>query len=467
MICSAREYFNSLNGKKVWFLGAGVSHRKLIEMFSSAGAEVTLCDARTKEKFEEGYIDHLSEIGVGLRLGAGYLENLHEADIVFRSPGIDYTKPEIQEAIEKGAVITSEIETFFDLCPCKTVAVTGSDGKTTTTTLISKILAEAGHRVHLGGNIGDPLLPRIFEVEEDDIAVVELSSFQLISMKSSPDVAVVTNLTPNHLDHHKDLAEYYGAKKNILLHQNESGTAVLFDNDTVKEEMDPCVKGRMLRFADHPIKNGAYFDDTTLYLAKDGKAEPVMQLRDLKLIGSHNRYNAAAALAASSVLVDAEHAVKVLSGFTGVEHRIEPCGVIDGVRYYNDSIASSPTRTLAGIRSFSEPLVLIAGGYDKNLDYSELGELIAQRIKAVVFMGDTGPKIEAALVAAPSYKADSIEILRAEDMEDAVAKARSVAVRGDVVLMSPASASFDRYPNFEVRGRHFKSIVAKLMEEKR
>ncbi len=467
MPTAAKDYFEAQKGKKVYFLGAGVSHRQLIEMFAQAGARVTLCDRRTEDEFQPGYIPRLQQLGVSLQLGAGYLDGLRRADTVFRSPGIDYTKDEIQSAVEAGVKVTSEMETFFDLCPCRTVGVTGSDGKTTTTTLIAKMLERGGFKVHLGGNIGDPLLPRIFDVSPEDLAVVELSSFQLISMKRSPNLAVVTNLTPNHLDHHRDLAEYYGAKKNILLHQRPEDTAVLFDQQTVLSEMEPCVRGRLLMFGDSPVEEGAFFDEKYLYLSRGGSANPVMSLEDIKLIGRHNRFNAAAALAAASCLVDSGCAKQVLSEFTGVEHRIEPCGEINGARFYNDSIATSPTRTMAGLRAFDQRVILIAGGYDKNLSYQPMGELMAQRVKLLVSMGPTGPKIEKALREAPGFDPALTGIVRAEGMEQAVEKAAAAAQPGDVVLMSPASASFDSYANFEQRGLHFKSIVAAAMEAKK
>ena len=273
-----QEYFKTLKGKTVYFLGVGVSHRKLIDMFSEAGAHVTLRDVRTEEQFDLEYLEHLKEIGVSTVLGNGYLDGLEQADYVFRSPGIDYMKPEIQRAVALGANITSEIETFFDLCPCKTIGITGSDGKTTTTTLIYRILKSAGETVHLGGNIGDPLLPRILEMKREDYAVVELSSFQLISMKTSPDVAVVTNLTPNHLDHHKDLAEYYGTKTNILSHQTEDGVAVLLNEPTVLEWMRPHVRGRLMLFGDMPVADGAFFDDEKIYFARGGENYPVLSV---------------------------------------------------------------------------------------------------------------------------------------------------------------------------------------------
>lgn len=384
--------------------------------------------------------------------------------MILRTPGFEYYQKPLQDAIAAGTQVTSEVELFFDLCPCEIVAVTGSDGKTTTTTLISKFFEAAGRRVHLGGNIGAALLPMLPQVSPEDVAVVELSSFQLISMRKSPQVAVVTNVTPNHLDHHKDMQEYIDAKRNILLYQQPPCRAVLGYENPISRSMQADCKGEQVWFTRlHETDNGAFLrEDGMLCMAENGQVTPFLAQKDVKLRGLHNIENLLAAAAAVWGRVPVEAIRKVGSTFTGVEHRIEPVRTLDGVTYYNDSIASSPTRTIAGLRSFDQKLILIAGGYDKKIPYEPLAPEILQHVKVLVLMGATGPRIEKAVREHPDFAASGLVILHAEGMRDAVEKARQAAYPGDIVSLSPASASFDLYPNFEVRGQDYKAIVNSL-----
>lgn len=458
-----KNYYASLRGKKVFFLGAGISHRQLIETFCDKGAAVTLCD---RKSFGElgAWGEKIRAMGVSFRLGADYLSGLADADVVFRTPGIDYTKPEIQAAVAAGVCVTSEIETFFDLCEAKTIGVTGSDGKTTTTTLIAKFLEAAGYTVHLGGNIGAPLLPRIEQVERDHIAVVELSSFQLISMRTSPDIAVVTNLAPNHLDHHKDMREYIDAKRNILLHQKPDGVAVLNAENDITRGMAADVRGELRWFSRcSPVDNGAFMDaDKNLIRVENGRQTVVMNLRDIKLRGEHNKENVTTAVAAAKGLVPDGILREVAASFPGVEHRIELVREKDGVQWYNDSIGTSPTRTIAGLRSFDEKLILLAGGYDKKISYAPLAPEILRHVKRLFLCGPTGPVIRREVEALPAYARSGLVMTDVPDLPAAVAAAAKAARAGDVVLLSPASASFDAYPNFEARGIHFKELVNSL-----
>ncbi|OUP27354.1 UDP-N-acetylmuramoyl-L-alanine--D-glutamate ligase [Faecalibacterium sp. An192] len=453
-----------VRGKKVAFIGAGVSHKTLIEEFVGLGAEVTLCDKKkTVEEFGD-YADTIRRLGIHLSLGEGYMDGFKGQDIILRTPGFEYYQKPLQDAIAAGTMVTSEVELFFDFCPCEIVAVTGSDGKTTTTTLISEFFKAAGRRVHLGGNIGAALLPMLPDVSPDDVAVVELSSFQLISMRKSSKVAVVTNVTPNHLDHHKDMQEYIDAKRNILIHQVPPCRAVLgYENDITRAMQADC-KGEQVWFTRlHETDNGAFLrEDGMLCMAENGVVTPFLAQKDVKLRGLHNIENLLAAAAAVWGRVPVEAIQKVGSTFTGVEHRIEPVRVLDGVTYYNDSIATSPTRTIAGLRSFDQKIILIAGGYDKKIPYEPLAPELLAHVKVLVLMGATGPRIEKAVREEPGFAESGLEILHADSMEDAVALARGAAKPGDIVSLSPASASFDVYPNFEVRGRHFKEIVKGL-----
>ena len=453
-----------VKGKKVAFIGAGVSHKRCIEQFVELGAEVTLCDQKPSLESFGAYADTLRRLNIRLSLGEHYTDGFSGQDIIMRTPGYEYYKPELQAALAAGAMVTSEVELFFEFCPCEIVAVTGSDGKTTTTTLISEMFKAAGRKVLLGGNIGFALLPRLAEVEPADVAVVELSSFQLISMRRSPKVAVVTNVTPNHLDHHKDMQEYIDAKRNILLWQNPPCRAVLGYENEVSRGMAADCKGEQVWFTRlHQTDNGAFLrSDDMLCYAENGVVTEILPRAEVKLRGLHNVENLLAACAAVWGRVPLEAMRQVGSTFTGVEHRIEPVRTLDGVMWYNDSIATSPTRTIAGLRSFDQKLVLIAGGYDKHIPYEPLAPEILAHVKILVLMGATGPRIEAALRALPDFTEEQVQILHASDMKDAVAQARAAAKPGDVVTLSPASASFDSYPNFEARGREYKEIVRGL-----
>ena len=456
-----------VQGKKVAFIGAGVSHKQCIEQFVSLGAQVTLCDQKPDLAAFGDYADTLRRLHVGLSLGEHYTDGFAGQDIIMRTPGYEYFRPELQAARAAGALVTSEVELFFAYCPCEIVAVTGSDGKTTTTTLIAKMLEAAGRTVLLGGNIGAALLPRLAEGRPEDVAVVELSSFQLISMRRSPKVAVVTNVTPNHLDHHKDMQEYIDAKRNILLWQTPPCRAVLgYENDITRAMVGDC-KGTQVWFTRlHEIDNGAFLraEDDTLCYADNGVVTPILPRARVRLRGLHNVENLLAAMAAVWGMVPVSVMAQVASTFTGVEHRIEPVRLLDGVQYYNDSIATSPTRTIAGLRSFDQKLILIAGGYDKKISYAPLAPELIAHVKVLVLMGATGPIIEREVRALPEFAASGLQILHAQDMQQAVELARAAARPGDIVSLSPASASFDRYPNFEARGREYKQIVNALPE---
>lgn len=460
-----------IRGKKVAFIGAGVSHRELIPQFVEMGAIVTLCD-RKESLADFGEVGKtLAGLGISLSLGENYMDGFAGQDIIMRTPGFEYYTPALQAAKAAGTMITSEMELFFEYCPCELVAVTGSDGKTTTTSLIAAIFREAGRTVHLGGNIGRALLPILGDVAPGDVAVVELSSFQLISMRRSPRVAVVTNVTPNHLDHHKDMQEYIDAKRNILLYQDEACRAVLGYENPVSRSMWEDCKGRQVVWFTRlrETDNGAFLraDGMLCMAERDAesgapKVTPILPQSEVRLRGLHNIENLLAAAAAVWGRVPVEAIARVGASFTGVEHRIEPVRLLDGVQWYNDSIGTSPTRTIAGLRSFEQKLILIAGGYDKHIPYEPLAPEILAHVKVLVLMGATGPRIEEAVRAEPGFAGAGLAILHAASMEEAVQLARDAAQPGDEVILSPASASFDLYPNFEERGKHFKRLVNAL-----
>ena len=462
MNISTSEFFDSIKGKTVAFIGIGTSNLPLIKLFAEKGAKVVACDRKSFESLGDNGAK-AKEYGAELILGDDYLSNIN-ADIVFRSPGTPFYKDELVKLRENGTVLTSEMEVFFDLCPCKAIAVTGSDGKTTTTTIISEILKAAGKTVHLGGNIGKPLLPEIESVKPDDWAVIELSSFQLISMRKSPDIAVVTNLAPNHLDIHKDMQEYVDSKKNIVLHQNAFSKAVLNLDNEIANGFSGDVRGKLAKFSvKEKLFNGAYLDGTKIVYSDYGKVTEVMDYRDIKIPGMHNVENYLAAISAVWGIADVDTIVQVAKTFGGVAHRAEFIREYRGVKYYNDSIASSPTRTALGTLSlYDEKIIIIAGGYDKHIPYEPLGPVINNKVKTLILLGDTAPKIEAAVKGADNYDESSIKIINVTNMEEAVEAAVNNSVEGDIVSLSPASASFGLYKNFEERGNHFKTIVNNL-----
>lgn len=456
-----KQFFEKLSGKKIAMCGIGVSNTPLILNFLEKGARVIACDRRSREQIGE-IAEKLESAGAELKLGENYLEDL-EVDIIFRTPGMSFNLPELERARKRGIAVTSEMEVFFDLCPATIFAVTGSDGKTTTTTLISKMLEADGKKVFVGGNIGVPLLPEIENITEKDFVVVELSSFQLISMRKSPDVAVVTNVAPNHLDIHKDMDEYIEAKKNILLHQNAFSRTVLNRDNEITEGFRQFVRGQSLGFSmERKLNNGAWLDEKgNLHMAYRGIDVPVINRKDIAVIGDHNVANYLAAITAVWGYVSLDSIKKVAREFMGVEHRIEFVREVNGVKYYNDSIASSPTRTIAGLKAFDQKVILIAGGYDKHIPFEPMMPYIISKVKTLYLCGDTAEKIENTLKNYPDYKG-SPQIIRTKDIPQAVEKIYKTAEKGDIVTLSPACASFDAYPNFVKRGNHFKEIVNNL-----
>ena len=459
MNTSVNRFFEGIKGKTVAFIGIGTSNLPLIKLFADKGAKVKALDRKDFEALGENGV-LAKEYGAELILGDCYLDNI-DADIVFRSPGTPFYKPELVAVRESGNVLTSEMEVFFELCPCRTIAVTGSDGKTTSTTIISEFLKAAGKTVHLGGNIGKPLLPEIESISADDYAVVELSSFQLISMRQSPDVAVVTNLAPNHLDIHKDMQEYIDSKRNIVLHQGAFSKAVVNLDNEIANSFSENVRGQLCKFSvKEQLSNGAYLDGTTICYSDYGKVTRIMDISDIRIPGMHNVENYLAAISAVWGMVDVDTIVKVAKEFGGVAHRAEFVREYKGVRYYNDSIASSPTRTALGTLSLYDfKIAIIAGGYDKHIPYEPLGPVINDKVKLLILLGDTAPKIEQAVREADNFDESAIKIINVTNMEEAVAAAVENTGKGDIVSLSPASASFGLYKNFEERGNHFKSIV--------
>ena len=453
------EYFDALRGKTVGVLGLGVSNRPLTRLLLEHGCRVVGCDRTPREKLDDEVLE-LERMGAELHLGDSYLERVN-ADVVFRTPGMHPDHPALEQLRRGGAQITSEMEVFFELCPCRIIAITGSDGKTTTTTLVSEMLKAQGYTVWLGGNIGKPLLADIPRMGQEDYAVVELSSFQLMDMRRSAPRAVITNLAPNHLDVHKDMQEYIDAKTNVFRYQGSDGLLIVnADNDITA----PMVGNGQTRYFSRkkPVENGVFCADGILYRAKHGQIQRIMAAGEILLPGDHNIENYMAAIAVTDGLVTDETVRHVAGTFGGVAHRIELVREKDGVRFYNDSIASSPSRTISGLRSFPQKVILIAGGYDKHIPYDVLGPEICTHVKHLILTGDTAEKIRSAVENCPEYREGHPEMELVEDFAQAVHRAAAAARQGDVVLLSPASASFDRFKNFEVRGNYFKQLVMEL-----
>ena len=450
-----KEFKSFINGKNVAVVGIGVSNIPLINFLVKLGAEVTAFDM--KEENELGKIaSEFKSKGVKLELGKGYLEKLTGFEVVFKTPSMRIDCEALVRAKNEGAYITSEMEEFVKYCKGKIYGVTGSDGKTTTTTIISKLLEAQGYKTWVGGNIGTPLFSNIEEINADDMVVLELSSFQLMTMDSPIDVAVVTNLAPNHLDMHKDMQEYIDAKKNIFLYQNEDNVLVLNRENEITYGFEKEAKGHVREFSSkRVITNGSYYKDGTLYL--EGKE--VCKKNDIVIKGMHNVENYLAAFIATKDDVEIETMKKVAETFTGVEHRCELVREIDGVKYYNDSIASSPTRTLAGLFAFEKKVILIAGGYDKHIPFEPLAEQGYPFIKEIILMGDTRYLIKEAFDKLKDEKVIEVPSIMVNSLEEAVIKAKEIAKEGDIITLSPACASFDMFPNFAVRGNKFKEIV--------
>jgi len=450
-----KEFKQFISGKKVGVVGIGVSNIPLINFLLDLGAAVTAFDKKTKEELGE-VAEDFDKKGVKLELGEDYLNNLTGFEVVFKTPSMRIDSEALVKAKNEGAYITSEMEEFVRYTKGKIYGITGSDGKTTTTTIISKLLESQGYKTWVGGNIGTPLFSQIESINEEDRVVLELSSFQLMTMTENINVAVCTNLAPNHLDMHKDMQEYIDAKKNIFLYQNSNSILVINRENEITYEFEKEAKGIVKEFSSkREISNGAYYKEGVLFL--EGKE--VCKKEDIVIKGMHNVENYLAAFIATKEDVSIETMKKVAETFTGVEHRCELVREVDGVKYYNDSIASSPTRTLAGLKAFDEKVILIAGGYDKHIPFEPLAYEGYPYIKQLILLGATKEKIKAVFDKLTEEKGIKVNLKIAESLEDAVIIAKNSAVEGDIITLSPACASFDMYPNFMIRGNEFKDIV--------
>lgn len=465
------ELINSLKNKKVAFVGMGVANTPCAEFLAEKGIDVFACDKRDRAYIGEDICKKLDSLGVTFSLGEHYLDILPEMDVVFRSHGIlPFQNPWISQCIERGQTVTTEMEVFFKYCPCKIFAVTGSNGKTTTTTLIAKMLEAEGNKVFLGGNIGKALMPCLDEISEKDIAVVELSSFQLLTMgnlTNKPDVAVVTNIECTHQDHHISLDEYVDAKRNILIYQNQKQRTILNADcdysigNRVYHDMRFDVRGQFYQFSiKHPVENGAYMKDNgDICYTENGKETYVMNKSDIRIVGDHNIENYCTAISAVWGMVKPENIEKIAQTFCGVEHRIEFVREFEGVRYYNDSIATSPSRVISGLKAFGEKIIVIMGGSDKGNDMSEMVPYILKYVKLLVLNGATADKIYQSIINNSEYNNSTLQIEKVDTMQQALLVAKSRAEKGDIVSLCPACPAFDQFKTFEYRGKEFKKLV--------
>ena len=456
------NFNNSIKNKKVAIIGLGVSNEPLIDYLYNLKASITVFDKREEDKIDKNILKKIEKYNISKQFGENYLSNLKDFDIIFKSPSCRPDIPEIKQEVKKGAKLTSEIELVLELAPCKIIAVTGSDGKTTTTSLIYEILKNK-YKCYLGGNIGIPLFTKISEMKPEDIIVLELSSFQLMTIKTSPNIAVITNVTPNHLDIHKTYNEYIEAKANIFKNQKEEDTLVLNYDNEITRNFSKIAPGKVIYFSSkEKIENGIIYDDGIIKSCEDGLRRHILKLKDTTLRGTHNAENICAAIAATKGLVEIEDQVKAIKNFKGVPHRLEFVRELNGNKWYNDSIATSPTRTIAGLNSFDEEIVLIAGGYDKHLDYEPIAEPILKKVKTLILTGQTAEKIFGAVKQKKEEQNKSIDMYKVNNLEEAVQKAKEQAKPNQIILFSPASASFDSFKNFEERGEKFKELVRKL-----
>ena len=457
------EFDEFIKYRKVAIIGLGVSNLPLLDYLYEKKARVTVFDDRDSNSINKEILDKISSYNFEMHFGKNCLNNLKNFNLIFRSPSCLPTKPELVDEANRGAIVITEVELLMQMCPSKIIGITGSDGKTTTTSLINAILQEAGYKTFLGGNIGTPLFTKLPEMTPEDIVVLELSSFQLMGMQISPQISVITNITPNHLNIHKDYQEYIDAKKNIFKYQNQDDILVLnYDNEITRKCAEEA-KGKVIFFSDKvKLDNGYIVDDDVIKECEDKIRKHIISVDEVILRGKHNYQNIAAALAATSTLVDSNKSIDAIKKFKPVEHRIELVKEINKVKWYNDSASSSPSRTLSGINAFKENIILIAGGYDKNLDYSPLAKPIIEKVKSLILIGQTSGKIFDAVKNELEKENKTIDIHMCNTLDEAVTLANKTAKPGDVVLFSPASASFDMFKNFADRGNTFKNLVRKL-----
>lgn len=460
------EEFNKyIIGKRIAIIGMGVSNIPLLDYFYEKGAKVTVFDNREIQEIDSDIIGKLEQYHFNYFFGKNNMEQLKGFNMIFRSPsGMPYIK-EIEEEVQRGAILTTEIEMVLKLVPCKVIGITGTEGKTTTTSIIYEIAKKAGYNCYLGGNIGKPIFTKIKDITPDDLVILEMSSFQLIDMDVSPSISLVTNIYPDHLNVHRSYEEYQDAKKNIFKYQNNDGIVILNYDNEITHSFEKDVKGKVIFFSSkNKLQDGYIYDNTDgmIKYCEDGVRRHLINKNDIKLRGIHNYENICAALAATASITDVKTQIQTIKEFNGVEHRLEFVKEINNVKYYNDSIGTSPASTIAGLKAFDENIILLAGGSDKGLDYKEVGETIADKVGTLILCGPTSEKIEEATKNALLKNGKAMYIYYTSNLEESVKLAKEKSKPGDIVLLSPASASFDAFKNFMERGEKFKEYVNKI-----
>lgn len=456
------EFEKYIVGKKVAIIGLGVSNLPLIDYFYDKKAKVTIFEGREKEKISAEILSKINNYKMELYTGKEYLSTLSGFDLILRSPSCLPTVPELEKEAERGAVVTTEIELLMKMCPCQVIGITGSDGKTTTTTLIYEVLKNAGYNTYVGGNIGTPLFTKLNEIKPDDKVVLELSSFQLMGMDISPDIAVITNITPNHLNVHKDYQEYIDAKKNIFKFQNENGIVVLNYDDEITRACSKEANGKVIFISSkQKLDEGFIVENNIIKECKDKLRKHIVDTKEFVIKGIHNYEHICATLAVTKGIVTPERVVEILKSFKGVEHRIEFVKEINGAKWYNDSASTTPSRLINALNAFDDEIVLIAGGADKNLDYTPVAKPILEKVKTLILMGQTANKIFDSVKQEEEKQNKEISIYMAKDLKEAIELAKKYAKK--IVLFSPASTSFDMFKDMYDRGNKFKELVNNIM----
>ena len=457
------KFEKDLTSQKVAVIGLGVSNIPLIDYLHQKRADVTVFDDREESKIDSKIIEKIKEYDFKFFLGKDNLKKLNGYDLIFRSPSCLPSKKELVAEKERGAIVTTEIEQLMKMAPCKIIGITGSDGKTTTTTLTYEVLKDAGYNCYLGGNIGIPLFTKLGEMKPEDIIVLELSSFQLMGMTISPNISAITNITPNHLNVHKDYQEYIDSKKNIYKYQDESGILVLNADNEITSNCQKEANGKVILFSsEKKLKDGYIVDEGIIKECKDGLRRHLIDTKEIKLKGVHNYQNICTVLALTNTLVDTEKALETIKKFSGVHHRLELVRTIDDVEWYNDSASSTPTRGISALNSFDKEIILIAGGADKNLDYTPIAKPIVEKVKSLILIGQTATKIYDAVKKELEVQDKQLDIHMCETFKQSLDLARRIAKPGQVVLFSPASTSFDMFKDMYDRGDKFKEEVNKL-----
>lgn len=460
------EFNKYLCGRKVAVIGLEVSHLSLIDYLYEIKSKVTVFDSTDIKELDEKIVRKITNYGMGMSFGENCLNELVGFDLIFRSQNCLPTRPELQREAQRGAIITTEVEMVIELSPCKVIGVTGSDGKTTTATLISEILKAKEYNVFLSGDMGISLLTEIKNMKPDDVVVLELSCFQLMDMKISPNIAVITNITSNYLDKYFDIEEYIEAMKNVFKYQAVEDLLVInYDNEIIRK-FEKEALGRVMFFSSKSkLSTGYIVDDNKIKYCEKGLRSHILDTKEMIIRGVHNFENASAAIIATKDFVDTKTACEVIINFKGVEHRLELITETkDRIKWYNDSVSLNPTRTIAGLNSFNlRNIVLIVGGDDKNLDYNILARPIVDNCKELILLGVTSAKIEKVVKAELKKQNKKMKIHKCTDLRETVEVAKSIVTQGDIVLFSPASENSTMFENFEERGKMFKKYVKEII----